>query len=307
MGQVLHKRARTTERVRKEIQDSQESVRERVKKYAIGRKTVVKWKSRDYVHDSPMGPREIRSTVLSREEEAVCVAFRKHSLLSLDDCLYVLQERIPHLTRSSLHRLFQRHDISRLADQNSKEREKNPIGYFHGDITNVRTEEGFVAIDRTSKFAYVELLEEANGSQAASFIRNLMKAVPYKIDTILTDNGTQFTNNPTAKHASPHEFDWVCQANGTEHRLTQPGHPWTNGPVERMNKTIKDASVHRYYYTCHDQLRSHLQDFINAYNFAKRLRALKGLTPFEFILHSWRSDLTPFSLSPLAYSAGPDS
>src|SRR5262249_33579453 len=61
-----------------------------------------------------MGPKVPRSTVLSAEEEALAVAFRKHTLLPLDDCLYALQATIPHLTRSSLHRLFQRHEISRL-------------------------------------------------------------------------------------------------------------------------------------------------------------------------------------------------
>lgn len=61
-----------------------------------------------------MGPKDPRSTVLTAEDEAIAVAFRRHTLLPLDDCLYSLQATIPHLTRSSLHRLFQRHDISRL-------------------------------------------------------------------------------------------------------------------------------------------------------------------------------------------------
>jgi len=61
-----------------------------------------------------MGPRRPHSTVLSEDEETLIVAFRRHTLLALDDCLYALQATIPHLTRSSLHRLFQRHGISRL-------------------------------------------------------------------------------------------------------------------------------------------------------------------------------------------------
>jgi hypothetical protein len=64
----------------------------------------------------PMGPKAPHSTVLSAEEEALAVAFRKHTSLPLDDCLYALQATIPHLTRSSRHRLFQRHDISRLPE-----------------------------------------------------------------------------------------------------------------------------------------------------------------------------------------------
>jgi hypothetical protein len=99
-----------------------------------------------FLYDAPMGPKVPRSTVLSAEEEALAVAFRKH-LLPLDDCLYALQATIPHLTRSSLHRLFQRHEISRLpAIEGETGRKKAfkryPIGYFHIDIAEVRTEEG---------------------------------------------------------------------------------------------------------------------------------------------------------------------
>ena len=123
-----------------------------------------KWKRRSSVADLSTGPKEPKSTVLSIEEEAIVVAFRRHTLLPLDDCLYALQATIPHLTRSSLHRCLQRHDISRLPEvQDSKIAKRKfkiyPIGYFHIDIAEVRTQQGrlylFVAIDRTSKLAYM--------------------------------------------------------------------------------------------------------------------------------------------------------
>lgn len=107
-----------------------------------------------------MGPKVPRSTILSPEEEAIVVAFRKHTLLPLDDCLYALQATIPRLTRSSLHRCLQRHGISRLpkvaGDKATRKPFKRyPIGCFHIDIAEVRTEEGklylFAAVDRTSK------------------------------------------------------------------------------------------------------------------------------------------------------------
>ncbi len=80
-----------------------------------------------------------------------------------------------------------------------------------------------------------------------------------------------------------HPFDRACQSHGIEHRLTKPNHPWTNGQVERMNRTIKEATVQRYYYDSHDQFRRHLDEFVAAYNFGRRLKTLKGLTPYEFI------------------------
>jgi Integrase core domain len=202
----------------------------------------MKWRRRQSVEDMPMGPQGARSTVLSAEQEALCVAFRKHTLLPLDDCLYALQASIPHLARSSLHRLFQRHDISRLPGVEGEKARKKfkayPIGYFHIDIAELRTEEGklymFVAIDRASKFAFLELHERATRSNASEFLRRLIKVVPYKVRTVLTDNGVQFSympqhrDGPTAQY-SVHMFDRVCRENGIEHRLTRPNHPWTNG------------------------------------------------------------------------------
>jgi transposase InsO family protein len=59
-----------------------------------------------------------------------------------------------------------------------------------------------------------------------------------------------------------------------------------NGQVERMNHTIQDATVKRYFYETHDQLRTHLRDFVAAYNFARRLKTLRALSPYEFIFKS---------------------
>jgi len=112
MGQILHGSAKTTHVVRAAIQRSKASVKELAGPYDLNPKTATKWKRRAFVHDAPMGPKTPHSTVLSAEEEALAVAFRKHTLLPLDDCPYALQATIPHLTRSSLHRLFRHHDIS---------------------------------------------------------------------------------------------------------------------------------------------------------------------------------------------------
>ena len=78
-------------------------------------------------------------------------------------------------------------------------------------------------------------------------------------------------------------FDMICATNGIEHRLTKPNHPWTNGQVERMNRTIKEATVKRYHYDNHDQLRRHLCDFLDADHYARRLKTLNGLRPYEYI------------------------
>jgi transposase-like protein len=267
-----------------------------------------------------MGPKSPHSTVLTVEEEAAAVAFRKHTLLPLDDCLYALQATIPHLTRSSLHRCFQRHDISRLpeiaGDKPAKQPFKRyPIGYFHIDIAEVRTEEGklhlFVAVDRTSKFAFAQLHEAANVRIAVAFLEALIEAVPYTIHTVLTDNGVQFCDmpqnrsGPTARYRL-HMFDRICRDHEIEHRLTKPKHPWTNGQVERMNRTLKDATVRRYHYETHRQLREHLTAFLDAYNFARRLKTLRGLTPYERICKAWADEPERFKYDPTHLTSGPN-
>lgn len=88
------------------------------------------------------------------------------------------------------------------------------------------------------------------------------------------------------------------------------GFPWVraglslNGQVERMNRTIKDATVKRYYYDSHDQLRAHLADFIAAYNFARRLKTLNGLTPYEYIYKVWTSEPDRFIVNPIHQMPG---
>ena len=315
MGQVLHGSATTTKAIRRAIQRSQESLRALAKRHGM---TVAKWRKRSSIADLPTGPKQPSSTVLSLEEEAIVIACRRHTLLPLDDCLYALQPTIPHLTRSSLHRCLKRHGVSRLPqveDEVSAKRKFKayPIGYFHIDIAELRTAKGklylFVAVDRTSKFAFVALHEKADHPTAVRFLEALIAAVPYRLHTVLTDNGIQFADLPknrdgwTARYRV-HRFDQICRAHGIEHRLTKPNHPWTNGQVERMNRTLKEATVNRYHYDSHEQLRAHLADFVTAYNFARRLKILKGLSPYEYICNAWTKEPGRFTLDPIQQMPG---
>jgi transposase InsO family protein len=107
-------------------------------------------------------------------------------------------------------------------------------------------------------------------------------------------------------------FDMIYEVNEIEQRLTKPNHPWSReekktvwdtvfprgGQVERMNRTIKEATVKQYHYDSPDQLRTHLADFMDAYNFARRLKTLNGLTPYEYICKIWTSEPDHFIINP---------
>ena len=165
------------------------------------------------------------------------VAFRRHTLLPLDDCLYALQPSIPHLTRSALHRCLQRHGISRLPDvEGDKPKrakfKRYPIGFFHIDIAEVQTAEGklylFVGIDRTSKFAVTQLVDKADRKTAWEFLQHMLEAVPYQVHTILTEraidgaagsspmaSGIQVAEQPRNRnpiYSRPMRVDMICEA-----------------------------------------------------------------------------------------------
>ena len=159
MAGSLHGSARTTPRVRAELQASKETTSSLAERYGLSRTTVTKWRSRTTTNDAQMGPSSPHSTVLTRAEEAMVVEFRRRTLSPLDDVLGCLKESIPKLTRSSLHRCLERHGISRLPNSTDKGAKRGKftetaIGYVHIDISELRLAEGklnmFLAIDRVS-------------------------------------------------------------------------------------------------------------------------------------------------------------
>ncbi len=266
-----------------------------------------------------MGPKKPASTVLTPAEEAIIVEFRRRTLLPLDDVMGALRDTIPNLSRSALHRCLQRHDISRLPKAETDDKRQRfktyEIGYVHIDSAELRHADGklimFLAIDRVSKFTYVEFHEQAGKVQGAAFLENVVAAFPYKIHKVLTDNGMAFADlpknreGPSRRYLGPHIFDRVCLANGIEHRLTKPYHPWTNGQAERMNRTVKDATVKVFHYQDIESLKTHVLAFVTAYNFAKHLKALRWRTPFQAICDAWTKDPAIFKINPHHLIPGP--
>jgi transposase InsO family protein len=152
---------------------------------------------------------------------------------------------------------------------------------------------------------------------ASQVLRELIAAVPYRLHTVLTDNGVKFTNRSRDTCAFEHIFDRVCRDHEIEHRLTKVKHPWKNGQVERMllsvckqtfasqrNRTIKEATIKRLHYEDHNQIRTNLADFIAVYNFARRLKTIGGLTPYEYICKIWTSEPDRFTLNPIHQMPG---
>src|SRR3712207_4379954 len=320
MGSVLHGSARTTPRVRAELQAAQATTRALAACYGLNPKTVAKWRKRTTTADPPTGPRRACSTVLTEAEEAIVVEFRRRTLLPLDDVLGCLREAIPALSRSALHRCLMRHGISRLPrDEKASKRVRfaeTAIGYVHIDVCELRLAAGklfmFLAIDRVSKFAHVAFHDANTKMNGAAFLRDVVAAFPYRIHTVLTDNGMAFADlpknrsGPTRRYLGAHIFDRACREHGIEHRLTKPYHPWTNGQAERMNRTVKEATIKAFHYPGLDALKAHVLAFVSAYNFAKHLKALRWRTPFQAICDAWIKDPSIFKINPHRLIPGPN-
>ena len=71
-----------------------------------------------------------------------------------------------------------------------------------------------------------------------------------------------------------------------------------------MNRTLKEATVKRYHSDPHDQLKTHLSDFMDAYNYARRLKTLMGLTPLKYICKIWISEPESFIVNPTHHKLG---
>jgi len=161
-------------------------------------------------------------------------------------------------------------------------------------------------LTRTAKFAFPALHEKSDRPTAARFLRDLIPAVPYRVRSVLTDTGLQLTDLPRirkgqiARHR-PHPFEEICRAAPS---TAQPNHPWTNGQVEPMSRALKEATVERYYYATNDQARSHVADFVTAYNFGRRLETLKGLSPYEYICGIWAKEPNRFTVDPIRQMPG---
>lgn len=144
-----------------------------------------------------------------------------------------------------------------------------------------------------------------------AFLENVIAAFPYAIHTVRTYNGMAFADLPKNRNGisrqwGPHMLDRLCLANGIEHKLTKPYHPWTNGQAERMNRTIRDATTKVFHSPDLESLKAHVVGFIAAYNFAKHLKALRWRAPYEAVCQAWTKDISPFKIDPRHLIPGPN-
>jgi len=294
----LHKLARTTPAVRAEIASSTDSVAELARRFNITEPTVRKWRSRQTFEDRSHTPERLQTT-LTPAQELVVVELRRTLLVPLDDLLAVVREFIcPSLSRSALDRCLRRHgvgDLRALLPAVPSKAYKPFLayepGFVHVDVKYLpqmadesRRSYLFVAIDRATRWVFVQIKSNKSAASAAAFLKALRKACPIKITRILTDNGKEFTDRLFAsrerKASGQHEFDLLCAELGIEHRLTRPRRPQTNGMVERFNGRISEILA-THHFISGEQLHMTIERYVRLYNHQLPQAALGAKTPTE--------------------------
>jgi hypothetical protein len=287
MTQALHSQARTTHVIREEIRTSALSQAALARLYDVTRQTIRKWQYRDSPSDGSHCPKTMY-TALTPEQELIVVELRRTLLLPTDDLLAVTREFInPAVSRAGLGRCLRRHGVSDLRDLITVLEGETPAakktfkdyepGFLHIDIKYLPQMPDetarrylFVAIDRATRWVYMEIYADQTDSGSVNFLSKVKAACPIKIIKLLTDNGSRFTDRFTSKKkdlegkripSGDHVFDVLCKQFAIEHRLIPPQHPQTNGIVERFNGRISE-SVNQTRFASAAELESTLHNYV---------------------------------------------
>jgi transposase InsO family protein len=300
----IHSQARTTPKIREEIRASKGrmTLDEAAEHFNVSRSTILKWRNRESVEDRSHRPKQIQ-TALTPIQEDIVVLLRRSLLLTVDDLLVVTREFIkPEMVRSSLIRLLKRHGVNRLqdlyAEQSGESEADKPKsfkdyepGYIHVDIKYLPNMPNdpqkrylLVAIDRATRWVYLEVIDDKGAKTTAAFIQRLHEKCPVNIKIILTDNGKEFTDRFTAngerEPTGNHAFDKACAGLNIEHRLIPPKHPQTNGMVERFNGRISQL-VKTTYFANAEEMTTTLEHYMKLYNQHIVQRNLGHSTPVQ--------------------------
>lgn len=292
----LHKNAKTTYAIRKEIRISFQSIAVLARKYNLSWGTVKKWRVSQSGEDKSSRPSKLRTDLTVKQEERICFE-RKQFKKTLEDLFFTLEGEIPNLYPMKIYRCLKRHGLGVLpsefvdAERKIRKFRQYAIGYLHIDLLyapriNKERRYLYTAIDRVSKAAFVMFGKSKNKETGAKFLNQVLNFYPYKPNYILTDNGFEFCYKALPKNKKTkkiHPFDKICLKHKIQHRTIKFKHPWTNGMVERFNRKVKDGVLKKYQFQSILEMEQKTIEFINKYNLEKRLKSLSYRTPDAFL------------------------
>jgi len=287
-----HRNAKTNICQRQAIKDSKESSRKLGETYKISHVTASKWKKADHSEDKSHRPDTIHYAV-PQEFWKIIKKARENTKLSLDDLLFQLVNYVPNLKRGNLYRILLHYKLNRLTEKEKREIKKfkkYPPGYLHIDCFYLPKIKGkrwycYLAVDRATRLLFLRVYPRKNKEAAADFLIQALGFYPFRIHTILTDNGKEFTNIGQRGFGrigkNPVPFELICELAGIDYRKTKFKHPWTNGMAERMVRTVKEHTTKLERYESNEEAAISIMQFQDTHNFKSRLKVLEYKSPYQ--------------------------
>lgn len=282
--------------VRNAIQESTLSIRTLAHQYGVSPTTIHKWKGRHSAQEHRSGPKTPHSTTLTAGEEQLIILFRSQTLLPLDDCLYALKPAVPAITRSSMHRCFQRHGLTPLSNLSGLMprppdwRKSADIGFFHLSVIRVEQTDGagllFIALDRVTKFGYSTFLCRDVAESVLLFIKKLVEAVPYEVREVILhlDVYCSIANSPAGGRQN---------VEMQKHSLSNVARKFKAGrfrpsnadmeTIDLISQRIASLAPTKGPLKSCRQFKKYVEELAEKYNHSRKLKSLGGHTPFEYI------------------------
>ena len=290
-----HRNAKTNVNQRQAIKESVEPTRELAEIYKVSHVTTAKWKKSDHTEDKSHRPDLIHYAV-PQEFWKIIKKARESLKLPLDDLLIQLADYVPNLKRGNLYRILLHYKLNKLTEKERREIKKfkkYPPGFLHIDCfylpkINKQRQYCYLAVDRATRMLFLRIYPRKNKEVAADFLVQALGFYPFRIHTILTDNGGEFTTQGRQgfygrKLETQVPFELICSLSGIDHRKTKFKHPWTNGMAERMVRTVKDHTLNLERYKTPEEATISILQFEVSYNFTSRLKALEFKTPYQTV------------------------
>ena len=280
MPYKLHKNAKLTPAQRRYIQENPDglSVTDLARKFGVSRHTIYKWLKREDVEDRSCAPIKVHRA-LDEVQQAVVALLRERLNLSGDDILRIVRKCLGwEVSRSTLYRYLQQMGLTAKGSASRKWKEFEQVkepGFIHIDVYYLPRIGGkraylYVAIDRATRCTWVMFSDKKDSYASVKFLKQCVEAFPFKIHTVLTDNGKEFTDAYSRGRRRPsglHPFDATCRQLGIKHKLTKPYRPQTNGLVERLIGKIDSYVVKQYKAQSINDLFDKIVQFLVCYHY----------------------------------------
>lgn len=224
-------------------------------------------------------------------------SYRNYLWISIDESIDLMDKnywiKLPKSTAGYYNKI---RSLPKPKIVKNKFKEYDPW-FIHMDISywptiNWKKAYIYVAIDRATRLIYCEVKDKKNTEETTQFLLKAFEFFPFKIKTILTDNGSEFTVHYIKWKNILCKFEKMCKELWIEHRKTKPYSPRTNWMVEKANDTIKKNTIHKYEYETFEDVRLNIMKFIYYYNFERRhgwlVKENKWRTPYDALIHYYQ-------------------